>query len=106
MQADPLSSAMATLSAGLESPLSASPSLGSGAAGAPPFSDLLQSAIANVNQLDSQATTAVQGLMSGAGVDVHQAMIATQKSQMAFEMALAVRNRAVTAYQQVMQMQF
>jgi flagellar hook-basal body complex protein FliE len=104
MQADPLSSAMAALSAGLESPLPASPSLGS--AGAPPFSDLLQSAISNVNQLDSQATTAVQGLMSGAGVDVHQAMIATQKSEMAFEMALAVRNRAVTAYQQVMQMQF
>jgi flagellar hook-basal body complex protein FliE len=44
--------------------------------------------------------------MSGQGVDVHEAMIATQKANLAFEMALAVRNKAVAAYQQVMQMQF
>jgi flagellar hook-basal body complex protein FliE len=73
---------------------------------APPFSDLLASAMSNVQGLEDQAAGAVQGLMSGSGVDVHQAMIATQKSDMAFEMALAVRNKAVAAYQQVMQMQF
>jgi len=39
-------------------------------------------------------------------VDVHQAMIATQKESMAFELALAVRNKAVQAYQQVIGMQF
>ena len=44
--------------------------------------------------------------MTGAGVDVHQAMIATQKAQMAFELALSVRNKAVQAYQSVMGMQF
>jgi flagellar hook-basal body complex protein FliE len=44
--------------------------------------------------------------MAGSGVDVHQAMIATQKASMAFELALAVRNKAVQAYQQVMGMQF
>jgi flagellar hook-basal body complex protein FliE len=72
----------------------------------PPFSSLLTSAMANMQSLEDQASTAVQGLMNGSGVDVHQAMIATQKSDMAFEMALAVRNKAVAAYQQVMQMQF
>ena len=49
---------------------------------------------------------AVDGLMTGSGVDVHQAMIATQKASMAFELALAVRNKAVQAYQQVIGMQF
>ena len=44
--------------------------------------------------------------MSGQGVDVHQAMIATQKADLSFEMALAVRSKAVAAYQQIMQMQF
>lgn len=79
----------------------------SSAAGAPaPFSDLLTDAVGQVNQLESQAQSAVEGLMTGAGVDVHQAMIATQKADMAFEMALAVRNKAVQAYQQVMGMQF
>jgi flagellar hook-basal body complex protein FliE len=73
---------------------------------APPFANLLKSAVASVQSLDDQASSAVQGLMRGSGVDVHQAMIATQKSSMAFEMALAVRSKAVAAYQQIMQMQF
>lgn len=78
-----------------------------GAAGVPaPFSDLLTDAVGQVNQLEEQARVAVDGLMSGSGVDVHQAMIAAQKSEMSFEMALAVRNKAVQAYQQVMSMQF
>jgi flagellar hook-basal body complex protein FliE len=71
-----------------------------------PFSDLLTDAVGQVNQLESQARTAVDGLMTGSGVDVHQAMISTEKASMAFELALAVRNKAVQAYQQVIGMQF
>jgi len=78
-----------------------------GASAAPtPFSDLLTDAVGQVNQLEEQARTSVDGLMAGSGVDVHQAMIATQKASMAFELALAVRNKAVQAYQQVIGMQF
>lgn len=71
-----------------------------------PFADLLTDAVGNVKQLEEQAHAAVSGLMTGSGVDVHQAMIATQKASMTFELALAVRNKAVQAYQQVMGMQF
>jgi flagellar hook-basal body complex protein FliE len=71
---------------------------------AAPFSDLLTDVVGDVNRLQDQASEAVRGLMSGSGVDVHQAMIATQKADMAFELALAVRNKAVQAYQQVMGM--
>ncbi len=71
-----------------------------------PFSDLLTDAVGQVNQLEDQARAAVTGLMTGSGVDVHQAMIATQKASMAFELALAVRNKAVQAYQSVIGMQF
>jgi flagellar hook-basal body complex protein FliE len=78
---------------------------GQGAAPAP-FSDLLSDAVGQVNQLEEQARAAATGLMTGSGVDVHQAMIATQKASMAFELALAVRNKAVQAYQQVIGMQF
>ena len=79
----------------------------SGQAAAPaPFADLLGDAVGQVNQLEDQARVAVDGLMTGSGVDVHQAMIATQKASMAFELALAVRNKAVQAYQQVIGMQF
>ena len=73
---------------------------------ASPFSDLMTEAVGQVNQLENQAHAAVSGLMTGSGVDVHQAMIATEKASMAFELALAVRNKAVQAYQSVMGMQF
>jgi flagellar hook-basal body complex protein FliE len=78
-----------------------------GAAAAPaPFADLMTAAVGQVNKLETDANTAVAGLMSGNGVDVHQAMIATQKASMAFELSLAVRNKAVQAYQSVIGMQF
>jgi len=79
----------------------------SGTAATPaPFSGLFTDAVGQVNQLESQAHAAVSGLMTGSGVDVHQAMIATEKASMAFELALSVRNKAVQAYQSVMGMQF
>jgi flagellar hook-basal body complex protein FliE len=71
-----------------------------------PFSDLLTDAVGRINQLEDQARVTVDRMMTGDGVDVHQAMIATQKASMAFELALAVRNKAVQAYQSVMGMQF
>jgi len=71
-----------------------------------PFADLFSDAMGQVNQLESQAHAAVTGLMTGSGVDVHQAMIATEKASMSFELALAVRNKAVQAYQSVIGMQF
>jgi flagellar hook-basal body complex protein FliE len=73
---------------------------------AAPFADLLTDSVAQVNDLQDQASSVVKGLMTGSGVDVHQAMIATEKASMAFELALSVRNKAVQAYQQVMSMQF
>lgn len=71
-----------------------------------PFGDLMTDAVGQVNQLEDKAKTAVSGLMSGSGVDVHQAMIATQQASMGFELALAVRNKAIQAYQSVIGMQF
>ena len=74
--------------------------------GEKPFSDLLGDAVGEVSRLQDDARKAVVGLMTGSGVDVHQAMIATEKASMAFELSLAVRNKAIQAYQQVMSMQF
>lgn len=75
-------------------------------AGKPPFADLFQNAIGNVLQLEDKASATVQGLLDGSGVDVHTAMIATSNADAAFELSLAVRNKAVGAFQQLMGMQF
>jgi|ERR1700691_3617625 flagellar hook-basal body complex protein FliE len=74
--------------------------------GSAPFGDLLKNAVAGIDGLEQKASASVEGLLGGTGVDVHDAMIATQKADMSFELALAVRNKAVAAYQQVMGMQF
>jgi flagellar hook-basal body complex protein FliE len=78
----------------------------SGGAAATPFSGVFQSLIGQTSALDAKASDAVTGLLNGQGVDIHDAMIATEKADMAFELALQVRNKAVGAYQQMMGMQF
>jgi flagellar hook-basal body complex protein FliE len=71
-----------------------------------PFAGLLQDAIGKTQQLETNASNAVTGLLSGQGVDVHTAMIATEKANLGFEMMVAFRNKAVAAYQQLMGLQF
>ena len=104
---NPISAAASSLAnlAGTGIAPALSSTAGQGAASTP-FSDLLTDAVGQVSQLEDQAHAAVAGLMTGSGVDVHQAMIAAQKASMAFELALAVRNKAVQAYQSVLGMQF
>lgn len=71
-----------------------------------PFAALMRNAMQQMQALESNASQAVDGLMTGNGTDIHTAMIATQKADLAFEMALAFRNKAVGAYQQLMSTQF
>jgi len=71
-----------------------------------PFAGMFQTMVAQTSALDKKASQAVTGLLTGQGVEIHDAMIATQKADMAFELALQVRNKAVAAYQQMMGMQF
>ncbi|MGO8720118.1 MAG: flagellar hook-basal body complex protein FliE [Acidobacteriaceae bacterium] len=71
-----------------------------------PFAGLLEEAIGKTQQLETNAANTVTGLLSGQGVDVHTAMIATEKANLGFEMMVAFRNKAVAAYQQLMGMQF
>ncbi len=74
--------------------------------GGVPFGSVLQSMVKESGDLDAKAQQAVTGLLSGSGVEVHDAMIATEKADMAFELGLQLRNKAVAAYQQMMNMQF
>ena len=70
------------------------------------FSGVMQRAMSDVSALEKDASAKVHGLLGGTGVDVHAAMIATERADMAFELTLAVRNKAVAAYQQLNGMQF
>jgi flagellar hook-basal body complex protein FliE len=71
-----------------------------------PFAGVLQEALQQIGKLQNDATTKVDGLLRGTGVDVHAAMLATERSDLAFEMTLALRSKAVSAYEQLNSMQF
>jgi flagellar hook-basal body complex protein FliE len=89
----------------VKSVASSAGSTGSAAAEVP-FAGVFRSMVEQTSALDQKASEAVTGLLNGQGVEIHDAMIATQKANMAFELALQVRNKAVAAYQQMMGMQF
>ena len=74
--------------------------------GSDTFGNLFHAAAAQVAKVDNDAQSAVSGLLNGQGVEVHDAIIAAQKSELTFQLALQVRNKAVSAYQTMMQMQF
>jgi flagellar hook-basal body complex protein FliE len=101
-----LSSGLGAIGAGATQAGSAAMGIGSAGASATPFSGVFQSMVDQTTSLDAKASQAVSGLLSGQGVEIHDAMMATQKADMAFELALQVRNKAVSAYQTMMGMQF
>ncbi len=69
------------------------------------FSKLFEQAIARVEQFqqDSQAKTA--SLMRGEDQEVHDVVLAAQRAELSFEYFLQVRNKVVSAYQEIMRMQ-
>jgi flagellar hook-basal body complex protein FliE len=75
---------------------------------APPetsFSDVLKESLSEVNDLQIQAGDAAQALAAGRGGALHDVMIQMKEAQVSFELVLAVRNKVIEAYQEVMRMQ-
>jgi flagellar hook-basal body complex protein FliE len=69
------------------------------------FQQVLEGAINTVEGLNKNAGTAVQDFLSGKNEDLHTTVLATQQAEMAFQLSLQVRNKVVSAYQEVMKMQ-
>jgi flagellar hook-basal body complex protein FliE len=69
------------------------------------FSEILGNAIDEVNNLQAQAGEEVQKAMTGEITDIHTAMIAVQKADVSFQMMMQVRNKLVSAYQEIMKLQ-
>lgn len=74
---------------------------------APPsgFGEALGSSLQSVSQLEHQADATAASFAAGESVPVHDVMIATTESRLAVDALVAVRNRAVEAYQEIMRLQ-
>jgi flagellar hook-basal body complex protein FliE len=99
----------------LTGPLTATPSgsgLGSLASGlgsgdsSGGFGDVLKNAINQVSNLEGSATQQVGNLMQGGNADMSKVMISVEKADVAFQLMMQVRNKIVSAYQDIEKMQF
>jgi flagellar hook-basal body complex protein FliE len=69
------------------------------------FQSLLQSYVGHVQNVQDTAQHSVDSYLSGGNDELHSVALATQRAEMEFEMFLQVRNKVVSAYQEVMKMQ-
>jgi flagellar hook-basal body complex protein FliE len=93
------SDALQTLrEAGSAKPTDTPPPAGGG------FADTLKSAVQEVNASQQRASDLAAAYERGEVTDVAQVMLARQESSVAFEATLQVRNKLLSAYQDIMRM--
>ena len=69
------------------------------------FGTYLKDALSEVNQLQLASDHQNKLLAAGEISDVSQVVVAGQKAEIALQLTLQLRNRAMSAYQEIMRMQ-
>lgn len=70
----------------------------------PSFRDVLMRNIEQVNELQQDATRAIEQISTGERQDVEGVILATHKADLAFRALQSVRNRMMDAFEEVKQM--
>ena len=70
------------------------------------FSGVLTNALQQVNQLSGGAEQQIGSMLKGGKSDMSTVMIAVEKADVAFQLMMQVRNKIVSAYQDIEKMQF
>lgn len=70
------------------------------------FTSILSNAVQSVNRMHDQAASQVSNLLQGGGGDLNQVMVAMEKADVSFQLMMQVRNKIVSAYQDIERMQF
>jgi flagellar hook-basal body complex protein FliE len=82
----------------------AGPIQASGGAPTTSFTGALKSALDQVAQTQANAEAVTSGYETGQVTDIAQVMLARQQSSVAFEATLQVRNKLMSAYQDIMKL--
>lgn len=69
------------------------------------FGDSLSQAIKDVNGLQKEAGAAIEKMVSGEAVDLHEVMIAAEKAKTSFDLLMEIRNKTIDAYRELMRIQ-
>jgi flagellar hook-basal body complex protein FliE len=76
------------------------------AAGSPGFGEMLKSTLEQVNNAQQQAGQLTEKFdLNAPDVNLHDVMMSLQKASLSFQTMVQVRNRLVSAYQEIMNMQ-
>lgn len=71
----------------------------------PSFKEYLTDSINEIQQLQTVADETINKLVAGEVTNVSEAMVAIEKANLAFLTLLQVRNKIITAYEQIQRMQ-
>lgn len=108
MKLRPFDFAQAAARAGLAvngTPLSSKPAATAGATGAS-FGDAMAQALKNVSAQQNEAVRLQREVqLDNPTVSLEETMVSMQKAQIGFQATLQVRNRLVSAYSEIMNMQ-
>ncbi len=69
------------------------------------FSDFLKDSLAKVSSLEKESEEHTLKLVTGESENIHEAMIAAQKADIALQFTMQIRNKVLDAYNEIMRMQ-
>jgi flagellar hook-basal body complex protein FliE len=69
------------------------------------FEDAIKDALKDVSQIQNDAEKAIQGFANGEVKDIQTVVVAMEKADLSLQTLLSVRNRLISAYQQISNMQ-
>ena len=69
------------------------------------FGEYLTDSLKKVNELELESEKLNAALATGRIEDISQVVVAAQKAEIALQLTLQLRNRATSAYQEIMRMQ-
>lgn len=69
------------------------------------FSEVLKESINKVGELEKEASQQTEKLVKMEGQDIHNTMIAVEKADLSFQLMMQIRNKIISAYEEIMRMQ-
>ncbi len=69
-----------------------------------PFSDYVERSLTEVNTKLVNADQAINDLATGRNQDIHGTMISMQKAEISFELMLQIRNKLMSAFDEIRRM--
>jgi flagellar hook-basal body complex protein FliE len=69
------------------------------------FEDAIKDALKETNTIQNEAEKAIEDFSKGDVKDIHTVVIAMEKADMSMQTLMQVRNKLMSAYQEIMRMQ-